>query len=160
RYAARLNATKSQTYLARTVSSHTGGCSEDEQGASIVSSRGCYAWPMIVTERLLLRRWKAEDLQPYAEICADSEVMRWIGNGSTRSRSECARVTETFEQRWDRSGSRCKHPSDWQRGVPANHGEARHDVRTRHRRSHMSSSRPHVRDGEGGVAPRSADELT
>src|SRR5262249_33668482 len=122
RYAARLNATKSQTYLARTVSSLTGGCSEDEQGASIVSSRGCYAWPMIVTERLLLRRWKAEDLQPYAEICADSEVMRWIGNGSTRSRSECARVIETFEQRWDRSGSRCKHPSDWQRGVPANHG--------------------------------------
>lgn len=37
--------------------------------------------PEFRTERLLLRRWRDEDLDPYAALCADPEVMRFIRNG-------------------------------------------------------------------------------
>jgi RimJ/RimL family protein N-acetyltransferase len=59
---------------------------------------------MLVTERLVLRRWRAEDLEPYAEICADSEVMRWIGRGQVRTREECARAIASFERFWQDRG--------------------------------------------------------
>ncbi len=32
----------------------------------------------IETERLLLRRWQDKDLEQYARMCADPEVMRFI----------------------------------------------------------------------------------
>ena len=31
------------------------------------------------TQRLILRMWREEDFEPYAEICADAEVMRFLG---------------------------------------------------------------------------------
>ncbi|MEM9684410.1 MAG: GNAT family N-acetyltransferase [Pseudomonadota bacterium] len=58
----------------------------------------------IETERLILRRWRDEDAEPYAEICADPEVMRWIGNGTTRTAEESAAAIERFEQTWERRG--------------------------------------------------------
>lgn len=36
------------------------------------------------TERLILRQWRDEDLDPFAEMCADPEVMRWLGGVLTR----------------------------------------------------------------------------
>ena len=32
------------------------------------------------TGRLILRQWKSEDYQPYAELCSDLHVMRYFGN--------------------------------------------------------------------------------
>ena len=58
----------------------------------------------IETERLLLRRWKAEDVEPYAAICADPDVMRWIGNGKPRTAKQCAEAVERFEQDWQKHG--------------------------------------------------------
>ena len=58
----------------------------------------------IETERLVLRAWRSEDLEPYAAICADPEVMRWIGDGSVRSREASARQICDFQQRWDDDG--------------------------------------------------------
>ncbi len=43
--------------------------------------------PRLETSRLLLREWRPGDLNAYAEICADPEAMRFIGDGQTRSRS-------------------------------------------------------------------------
>jgi RimJ/RimL family protein N-acetyltransferase len=37
--------------------------------------------PVLSTERLLLRQFEADDVEPYARICADPETMRHIGDG-------------------------------------------------------------------------------
>jgi [ribosomal protein S5]-alanine N-acetyltransferase len=39
------------------------------------------------TERLLLRQWRASDLDAYAEIIADPEVGRYLGDGSPVDRN-------------------------------------------------------------------------
>jgi len=44
--------------------------------------------PTLTTERLILRGFREEDLDAYAEICASIEVMRFIGNGQPLSRSQ------------------------------------------------------------------------
>jgi RimJ/RimL family protein N-acetyltransferase len=35
--------------------------------------------PTLTTERLTMRGWRSDDLEPYAEIAADTEVMRFVG---------------------------------------------------------------------------------
>ena len=61
--------------------------------------------PRLETERLVLRRWDvAADLDAYAALCADPDVMRYIGDGSTRTRAECEEQLRAFEETWtDRS---------------------------------------------------------
>ena len=58
----------------------------------------------IATERLSLRRWRDEDLRPYARICADPEVMRYIGGGATLSREESEAQVSRFEGHWEERG--------------------------------------------------------
>lgn len=58
----------------------------------------------IRTDRLILRRWKAEDHASFAAICADPDVMRYIGNGKTRSADDAARYIKSFEKEWDERG--------------------------------------------------------
>lgn len=43
------------------------------------------------TGRLLIRSWREDDIAPYAAIVAKPEVMRHIGDGSTRTAEEAAR---------------------------------------------------------------------
>ena len=57
------------------------------------------------TERLLLRRWDLDrDLEPYAAICADPEVMRYIGDGHTATRQETAAAIARYEAEWEARG--------------------------------------------------------
>ncbi|MFI8291899.1 N-acetyltransferase [Streptomyces sp. ms191] len=58
----------------------------------------------IRTPRLILRRWTDDDLVPMAEINADPEVMRWIGDGSVRDLEETAEDIERWEEEWDDEG--------------------------------------------------------
>lgn len=60
--------------------------------------------PEIRTRRLRLRRWRTEDVAPYAAICADPEVMRHIGDGATRTQAQAERAIALFEREWEASG--------------------------------------------------------
>ncbi|HEX8070265.1 MAG TPA: GNAT family N-acetyltransferase [Pyrinomonadaceae bacterium] len=55
------------------------------------------------TERLRLRQWRAEDFEPYAEMCADPEVMRFLG-GQTFSRLEAWRHMALLVGHWQLRG--------------------------------------------------------
>ncbi|MEV8533660.1 GNAT family N-acetyltransferase [Streptomyces sp. NPDC051211] len=58
----------------------------------------------ILTPRLLLRQWQADDLVPMAEINADPAVMEWIGDGSVLDLEETADAIERWEEEWDDEG--------------------------------------------------------
>ena len=50
------------------------------------------------TERLLCRRWQAQDLEPLYAVYSDTEAMRWVGDGQPISWENCEKwfqVTET-----------------------------------------------------------------
>lgn len=55
----------------------------------------------IETPRLLLRRWRDDDLAPFAAINADPEVMRWIGDGSVRDEEQTRAAIATMEALWE-----------------------------------------------------------
>lgn len=57
------------------------------------------AVPKVETNRLLLRQWLEEDLDPYARMCADPEVMRYLPGVPTRE--ESARQIERFMRHWE-----------------------------------------------------------
>lgn len=56
------------------------------------------------TARLTLRRWRADDLEPLAAIHADPDVMRWIGDGSTRDKNQTRAGIEAMERQWETAG--------------------------------------------------------
>jgi len=56
------------------------------------------------TERLILRRWRDDDLDGFAAMNADPEVMRYIGDGHVQDRAEAAALLERIRQGWDEHG--------------------------------------------------------
>ncbi|WP_431044243.1 GNAT family N-acetyltransferase [Streptomyces sp. P1-3] len=54
--------------------------------------------------RLALRRWREEDVAPLAAINADPEVMRWVGDGSTRDEEQTRAGIEAMEREWEEEG--------------------------------------------------------
>lgn len=56
------------------------------------------------TPRLVLRRWRADDVAAMAAINADPEVMRWIGGGSTTDEPGTRTGIEWCEKEWDQHG--------------------------------------------------------
>lgn len=56
------------------------------------------------TDRLLLRRWRPDDLDPFASLCRDPEVMKFIGPGKIRNRQQTKKSIEAFEQEWQEKG--------------------------------------------------------
>jgi RimJ/RimL family protein N-acetyltransferase len=56
------------------------------------------------TARLVLRRWRDADVHPYATLCSDPEVMRWIGDGRIRTFDESRNAIERFERLWEQNG--------------------------------------------------------
>jgi RimJ/RimL family protein N-acetyltransferase len=55
------------------------------------------------TERLLLRQWKLADFEIYEEMCADEEIMRYIG-GKTLNRIEAWRHMGYLVGHWELLG--------------------------------------------------------
>ncbi|HYN94412.1 MAG TPA: GNAT family N-acetyltransferase [Pilimelia sp.] len=56
------------------------------------------------TPRLLLRRWRADDLDALAAMYADPAVMRFIRDGSVRDRDETAASLAEMERDWAERG--------------------------------------------------------
>lgn len=55
----------------------------------------------IETSRLVLRRWREDDIPAFAAINADPEVMRWIRDGSVRDERRTRADIEAFEHLWE-----------------------------------------------------------
>jgi RimJ/RimL family protein N-acetyltransferase len=56
--------------------------------------------PALETPRLRMRGWRNGDLDGYAPMCADAEVMRYIGTGATQTRNEAWRAMSAFLGHW------------------------------------------------------------
>jgi RimJ/RimL family protein N-acetyltransferase len=56
------------------------------------------------TSRLVLRGWREDDLEPLAAMNADPEVMRFIGDGSVRSREQTAAGLARAMREWHDRG--------------------------------------------------------
>ena len=54
----------------------------------------------IDTERLRLRQFRNSDLDEYAPMCADPEVMKYLGTGVTLTRPEAWRSMATILGHW------------------------------------------------------------
>lgn len=59
---------------------------------------------MFETERLLVRHFQADDLDAFAELCADPEVMRYVGDGTTLSRAEVEHWIEVCRNKYATRG--------------------------------------------------------
>lgn len=60
--------------------------------------------PQLETQRLILRGFREEDLDAYAEMCGDPEVMRYIGEGKPLSRWESWRSMAMMLGHWQLRG--------------------------------------------------------
>ncbi|GIF22134.1 RimJ/RimL family protein N-acetyltransferase [Actinoplanes tereljensis] len=58
----------------------------------------------VETERLVLRGWRDEDLEPLAAMNADPEVMRYIMDGSVASRERSANGLRKMVRDWEERG--------------------------------------------------------
>jgi RimJ/RimL family protein N-acetyltransferase len=60
--------------------------------------------PALETPRLLLRSFREDDFEAYAEICADDESMKYIGRGKTLSRPDAWRNMAMMVGHWQLRG--------------------------------------------------------
>jgi len=56
------------------------------------------------TSRLLLRRWRSEDLDGFAAVNAQPEVMRYIHDGRILDRAATAERLAAYQRHWDEQG--------------------------------------------------------
>lgn len=59
---------------------------------------------MIETDRLLLRRFTPGDLDAFAALNADADVMRYIGDGKLQSRAQTEVRLNAFIEHWEQHG--------------------------------------------------------
>lgn len=70
------------------------------------------------TDRLIIRNWKESDIEPYAELSADLEVMTFIGDGKARTtdyaRTFVHQMMTLYEERgWIRFAVEHKESGDF-----------------------------------------------
>lgn len=60
--------------------------------------------PLFKTERLFVRHFEPDDLNEFAKLCADPEVLRHVGDGATLSREEVAQWIEVCQTKYATRG--------------------------------------------------------
>ena len=60
--------------------------------------------PSVETERLVLRGFRGDDLDAFAAMSADPEVMRYVGTGATVDRNGSFRTMAGFNGQWSLRG--------------------------------------------------------
>jgi RimJ/RimL family protein N-acetyltransferase len=60
--------------------------------------------PVLETARLRLRGFQDRDLDAYAALCADPDVMRYIGDGAPQDRERAAAAMASFTGGWAERG--------------------------------------------------------
>lgn len=76
-------------------------------GSAAPGQRRGLPWPRapsLTTARLHLRVWPDSDLAQFASICADPEVMRYIGDGLPRTTEETAQSIARMRRGFDERG--------------------------------------------------------
>ena len=58
--------------------------------------------PTLTTERIVMRPFRQDDIDAFAELCSDDEVMRWLGG--TMDRDTAWRHMATFVGHWSLRG--------------------------------------------------------
>jgi RimJ/RimL family protein N-acetyltransferase len=56
---------------------------------------------MLETPRLIMRRWREDDIAPMTAVNADPEVMRWIRDGSVRDEQQTRSGIQAWESEWE-----------------------------------------------------------
>jgi RimJ/RimL family protein N-acetyltransferase len=59
---------------------------------------------VFVTDRLVLRAWRAADRAPFAALNADPEVVRFVGEGRPFTRAQSDELVAAIEAHWARHG--------------------------------------------------------
>lgn len=59
---------------------------------------------IFTTERLSVRHFHLDDLDDFATLCADPQVMRYVGDGTTLPRSEVARWIGVCQEKYAARG--------------------------------------------------------
>ena len=87
---------------------------------------GCYEGDVpdatsLDTPRLRLRRWRSDDLDGFAAVNAQPEVMRYIHDGRTLDRAATAERLAGYQRHWDDShillyGCPCRDNADHLQG--------------------------------------------
>jgi len=71
----------------------------------------------IVTDRLVLRRFKLEDFDAYAAIMGDDEVMKWFPNGKGYTREQAKKSLDAISNHWNTHSYGIWAVTDKQSGV-------------------------------------------
>ncbi|MEO7041487.1 MAG: GNAT family N-acetyltransferase [Gemmatimonadaceae bacterium] len=71
---------------------------------STTSVQGAVVTLILETARLRLRQFQASDIDAYAELCADPEVMRYLGPQGPLSREDAWRQLSLWRGHWELRG--------------------------------------------------------
>jgi len=69
-----------------------------------LSRNGNESDSVLTTERLLVRRWRSDDLEPLLSIYGDADAMRWVGDGSPLTEEEALRWLEVTRANYVKRG--------------------------------------------------------